>query len=127
MMNGYTAGTDATYELMKGDPEKDWVTGHDYGFDKGWIAATEGHTAAKEASYDEGFDTAMTNFEADERIVKMTDEAYGNGYTCGIHNGITELYNEIIKQVDKGGMDYASITTAMINVKNDHPLMKEKK
>ena len=38
---------------------------------------------AHRSGYDEGFDTAMTNFEADERIIKMTDEAYGNGYTCG--------------------------------------------
>ena len=32
---GYTEGSNTTYELMKGDPEKDWDTGYEYGLSKG--------------------------------------------------------------------------------------------
>ena len=56
---GYTEGSNATYERMKGDPEKDWDTGYEYGLskgiDEGWNAATAGHTAAKEASWEAGY------------------------------------------------------------------------
>ena len=124
---GYTEGSNTTYERMKGDPEKDWDTGYEYGlskgFDKGWNAATAGHTAAKEASYDEGYDTAMTNFEADQRFIDAGDVAYGNGYTCGIHNSLTEFHAELIELIGDGKVDYVSIIVAMNKVRNDHPWM----
>ena len=153
--NGYKDGSNETYDLMK--------TNEETAYNEGWLAATEGHTEAKQASweegylqggaewkhscprddagdkicsyapraaYDEGFDTAMTNFEADERITAMTDEAYGNGYTCGIRNGITELLNrlELMAAADDNNLiNIYRIHEAGLEVFKDHPLMKDKK
>ena len=136
---GYTEGSNATYELMKGDPEKDWDTGYEYGLskgiDEGWNAATAGHTAAKEASweagyaagsaewenantcprddagdkicsyanhkagYDEGYDTAMTNFEADARVDDLTAEAKRDGW----HRGYNVALEDIIEMFPGSG------------------------
>ena len=100
---GYTEGSNTTYERMKGDPEKDWDTGYEYGLskgiDEGWNAATAGHTAAKEASYDEGYDTAMTNFEADARVNDLTAEAKRDGW----HRGYNVALEDIIEMFPGSG------------------------
>ena len=57
--------------------------------------------ATHKAGYDEGFDTAMTNFEADNRVLDLTDAAFGDGYNQGIRHALRELRDKI--NVDPSG------------------------
>ena len=109
--SGYTAGSDATYDLMKSnkcqtdsgclDDAGECIASYEEGYVAGGADWQPRMDAQHQAGYDEGYDTAMTNFEADERFREATETAYNNGYSCGSACALIKLREALDKIADE--------------------------
>ena len=73
---------DAYNEGFSNGIDSAWDEARDKGFDEGYDEAKENASTLIDEAYEEGFDTAMTNFEADARVEDLQQDAYDNGYAA---------------------------------------------